>query len=181
VINAIKRLFSRSPATVPEPEPWVPEKPRLIEFGSPEMEQAFDEGLSWYQPVLEGVELGRENRNARFSLENLRKVAEAIPEPVSRIVVRPRWQTLVVFGADKPYLACGFAVGYGGTGPEALVAFAHEQGFGVSPDDSVELDDHARYRVISDRVVGVAEDFEGVLFSRPVLVDGFGGSDGGPT
>ena len=135
------------------------EEIRRIEVGTPGMQQAFEEGLSPYQPLFGDLDLELECRSTRISLSNLRKVAGAIPEPVSRIVVRPRFKALVVFGSDKTYLVTGFGYGYSGEGPHGLVEFAAEQGFGSG-------DYSSRYEENSHRVFELPEDFEGVIFSR---------------
>ena len=53
------------------------------------MKQAFREGETVYQPVLDDLELVPEGGNTLRSLDNLRLVADRLGRPVSRVKIGP--------------------------------------------------------------------------------------------
>lgn len=135
-----------------------------IKVGSKEMVEAFLREVSHYTPLNPdtGVELKEEAGITDHSTSNLQIVKDllkVVGKSFSDV------ESIEVGGTkDDPifliripgfeYLATGFGIGYGGTGPSALARFAKECGFG---DDEL---------ILKKRISTVGSGFRGVLFER---------------
>lgn len=129
--------------------------PRRIHVHGGDMPEAFKAGLEHYQPVYPGMKLEVEAGITDHSLENVRALAEKLGG-VRQIDVGKNGGVLVWFADDGfgCYLATGFGIGYGGTGPTGFARFVSEQGLASDISEAKQI------------IAGRSADWTGTLFRR---------------
>ena len=156
-------------------------KPVEIEVGSKKMRDAYARGTEYYQPTMGGHQLEVEGGTTDTSLANLSTLLEHCGSPHT-IEQGPNQGLLFHFAAET-YLATGFGIGYGGTGPNGLATILMEMGLrfrGHSKHEPMESPEHNSRQLLLSLICEWDGEFVGQIFQTPLPVRALWRSDDSP-